>query len=294
MPGWDGVCRNRVRASEPARWPGSWMPRLRAGGAGPDRLVRYPWWVLVTALDSWIMAERHGGPDPAVIALHGWGRTRRDWEAVLADQDGLAVDLPGFGATSAPPSAWTTAEYAEALLPLLSPDSPKILVGHSFGGRIAVHMAAMAPQSVQRLILTGVPLLRTAQSNGSREPLAFRVAKALHRRGLISPGAMETYRRRYGSADYRAATGVMREILVKAVNEDYADQLRLLGAAGVPTTLVWGELDTAAPLPVAGQALALIGGSAELTVVPGAGHQLPGGITDELRKAITKAASTPA
>ena len=56
---------------------------------------------------------------------------------------------------------------------------------------------------------------------------------------------MEELRNRYGSTDYRAAQGVMRGVLVKAIGEDY-----FVDAANVraPVTLVWGENDGPAPL----------------------------------------------
>ena len=56
---------------------------------------------------------------------------------------------------------------------------------------------------------------------------------------------MEALRRRRGSDDYRNATGVMRDVLVIAVNEDYED---LLPRITCPVELVWGDDDTAAPL----------------------------------------------
>jgi pimeloyl-ACP methyl ester carboxylesterase len=82
---------------------------------------------------------------------------------------------------------------------------------------------------------------------------------------------MEALRQKYGSADYRAASPVMRTVLVKVVAESYDDELRQLQC---PTTLVWGARDTAAPLAVAEAALAITPG-AELEVLPDADHDLP-------------------
>lgn len=218
-----------------------------------------------------------------MVALHGWARTRHDWEPVLAGMNALALDLPGFGATSAPPQAWNTADYADALLPLVA-GSPRIVVGHSFGGRIAVHLAARAPERVAALVLTGVPLLRGPRT-GRAKP-AYRLARFLHAHGLLTEPAMERYRQRYGSADYRAAQGVMREILVKAVNEDYTEQLKAIAAAAIPTVLVWGQADTAAPVAMASTAAQLLGPAARLTVVPGSAHLLDQPLVSALRTAI--------
>lgn len=231
-----------------------------------------------------MMAERYGEAESRIWALHGWGRSRRDWESVLFDQDAVAFDLSGFGATSAPLTAWTTADYAQALLAGLPQGQPLVLAGHSFGGRIAVQMAALAPERVSALVLTGVPLLR--RSTGGKPKLAYRVVRWLYAHKLISDERMESYRQRYGSADYRAAVGVMRTIMVSAVNEGYAEQLRAIAQAGIPVRMVWGADDTEVPVAVAHAAQEILGECAELTVVDGATHQLDDHLAGPLRTAL--------
>src|SRR5690349_2241588 len=130
-------------------------------------------------------------------------RTRRDFDTVLEGLDGVAVDLPGFGASAPPPAPWTTAEYAEWLAPVVDElAAPAVVVGHSFGGRVAVHLALCRPERIGALVLTGVPLLRDPGRPRRRVPLGFRVARALYRRGLVPEARMEALRRRHGSADY--------------------------------------------------------------------------------------------
>jgi len=226
-----------------------------------------------------------------VLALHGWRRERGDFRRVLDGLDALALDLPGFGASPPPPEAWGSAQYAAAVAPVLEEmesDGPPVVLGHSFGGRVAVHLAAEWPERVAALVLTGVPLLRPASATagaGRKPPLAFRTARALHRRGLFPDDRMEALRKRHGSADYRAASGVMRDVLVRVVNETYEEQLR---AVRCPVELVWGDDDTAAPLEVAERAAEMLGDLATLTVVPGAGHLTPTTAPDALRDAVER------
>jgi pimeloyl-ACP methyl ester carboxylesterase len=220
-----------------------------------------------------------------VVALHGWRRTSSDFDKVLAglgaDVGALALDLPGFGASPEPPEAWASADYANAVAGIL--DGPVVLLGHSFGGRVAVHLAAARPDLVRALVLTGVPLIRHAPRGSA--PLAFRVARWLHRRGLVSDARMEARRRRHGSPDYRAATGVMREVFVRVVNESYEEQLARIQC---PVDLVWADDDAEARLGVAEEALALLGDRATLTTVPGAGHLTPLTAPDALRQAVER------
>ena len=95
---------------------------------------------------------------------------------------------------------------------------------------------------------------------------------------------MESLRQRYGSPDYRAASGVMRQVLVRTVNETYDDQLR---SVTCPVELVWGDDDTEAPLSVAERAAALLT-RPRLTVCPGAGHLVPLTAPEALRLAIER------
>jgi pimeloyl-ACP methyl ester carboxylesterase len=237
-----------------------------------------------TAPGPTVFGEQSGDGPARVLALPGWMRTRADFAAVLDGLDAIALDLPGFGgATPEPLEATGAAGYAAAVSPALDACAAGVVVlGHSFGGRVAVHLAATQPDRVGALVLTGVPRL-VKPSTSHRPPASFRLLRWLHGKGLVSDARMEARRQRDGSADYRAAHGVMREVLVKAVNEDYADLLPLITC---PVTLVWGDNDTAAPLAVAQHAQPLFGGTASLTVVPGAGHLTPSTAAAELRAAI--------
>jgi pimeloyl-ACP methyl ester carboxylesterase len=96
---------------------------------------------------------------------------------------------------------------------------------------------------------------------------------------------MDQARQRHGSADYRAAQGVMRDVLVRLVNERYDDSVSALGC---PVELVWGSDDTEVPVETA-RALADAIPESHLTVCPGVGHLLPVTAPVELRAAVERA-----
>jgi pimeloyl-ACP methyl ester carboxylesterase len=227
-----------------------------------------------------LFGETYGTKPPWVVALHGWRRTHADFDTVLRGLDALAVDLPGFGATPAPPTPWGSPEYAAAVAETIT--QPSVVLGHSLGGRVAIHLAGQRPELVRALVLTGAPLVRTTPT--TRPPLRYRIGRALHRRGVVSDGRMEALRQRYGSEDYRLAEGVMRDVHVRVVNETYDDAI---AAVRCPVELVWGDDDTAAPLPVA-EELARRLPEARLTVCPGAGHLTPQTAPDALRAAVER------
>lgn len=218
--------------------------------------------------DGRVLAERIGEFPPRVIALHGWGRSGADFVSLLAGLDAAAIHLPGFGPTSPPETAWGTRDYADLVAEAIAPFAPVVVVGHSFGGRVAVRLAAKHPDLVSGLVLTGAPLIRATAR--AKPTLAYRIAKWANRVGVLSDAAMESRRRSAGSADYNAAQGIMRDIMVKTVNENYDDDLT---AVTCPTWLVWGENDTAAPTAAGKIASERIRG-ALWRVIPGEAHLL--------------------
>ena len=238
---------------------------------------------MLTVLAGDVLADRIGSEPATVLALHGWGRSGADFTTVLSGTDALAVHLPGFGPSAPPDQAWGTEDYADHLAEALRGTGPYVLVAHSFGGRVAVRLAARHPELVRSLVLTGVPLVRATAA--PRPRLALRVAKRLHAARLLPASVVERLRRSGGSADYRAAHGVMRDVLVRTVSEDYRADL---AQVAVPVHMVWGEADDAAPLAGARLAAALLP-DVRLDVVPGAGHLLEGTLAREVRSAVLAA-----
>ena len=214
-----------------------------------------------------------------MLALHGWGRSHTDFDSALTglvesreNAGAIALDLPGFGASPAPSAAGGAGAYADLVEPVLHECAPRVVVlGHSFGGRIAVELAARHPDAVAALVLSGVPLLKRSDRPAARPALRFRLARGLHRRRLLRDDAMERMRQRFGSADYRAVTGIMRDVLVTVVNETYESQLRRISQ---PVELVWGQNDDQVPTEVAERTAQMLA-SAHLTVLDGIGHFVP-------------------
>jgi pimeloyl-ACP methyl ester carboxylesterase len=248
--------------------------------------------VLRAFADGRLFGAVTGSEAPRVLALHGWARSHRDFDAVIAPAGdaplpSIALDLPGFGASPPPPEAWGAAAYAQALGPVLGEmASPIVVLGHSFGGRVALHLAVQRPDLVNALVLTGVPLLHPVGRRARVSP-AYKLVRNLHRMRLVSEGTMEAARQRHGSDDYKAAQGIMRQVLVRSVNETYEAQL---DGVRCPVHLVWGADDTAAPLEVAERAMAHLA-QGDLEVLPDVGHLTPLLIPAALRSTVVSCLS---
>lgn len=225
-----------------------------------------------------VLAEKFGATPPRIVALHGWGRDGGDFSTILSGLDAVSIHLPGFGPAPAPDDVWGTEEYAELVMEAIAAYAPVVIVGHSFGGRVAVRLAARRPELVSGLVLTGVPLVRLAPP--STPPLSYRVARWANARGLISDRRMEAIRRRRGSSDYRAAQGVMRNILVTVIGENYDEDLAALRC---PVRMVWGAHDTDAPTEAGRVAAERIGG-ARFRTVSNTAHLMTGDLELAVRE----------
>ena len=227
-----------------------------------------------------IFAEVEG--DPRILALHGWGRRGADFGSALRGLGYVAPDLPGFGAS---PRACQKRLEPKAMRWRSNPSwSHWPLKQFWWATRSGVALPRFSPPLIPSgspgVILTGVPLLKRAPS--SRAPLLYRLGRWANRHSLLPEATMERLRSRYGSHDYRSANGVMRDVLVKAVNEQYADFLPRLKT---PVILLWGAEDSEVPVAVAEKAAMAIP-DARLQVVAGAGHLLPVTHPGELRQAV--------
>jgi pimeloyl-ACP methyl ester carboxylesterase len=218
---------------------------------------------------------RQTGSGPSVLVLHGWGARIEGVDPIiraLAPQlTVFAVDLPGFGESGMPPAAWGVSDYAEwtrALMDELGLARPSI-VGHSHGGRIAIHLASHHPERVDKLILVDSAGIRPQR--GLRYYRRVALAKtAKHAARLLGPAGRALQRRvhaRTASSDY-ANAGPLRPTFVKLVNEDLTPLLSQIRAS---TLLIWGDQDADTPLSN-GQTMERLIPDAGLVVLKGAGH----------------------
>lgn len=216
-----------------------------------------------------------------VILMHGWGCTTETVESIRARLAGqhrvLTVDLPGHGLSSEPSQLpdgqpWGVDEFTQMIEELARQegvDNP-ILIGHSYGGRIAIVYASRNP--VAKMVLVDSAGVKP------RRPLSyyikvysFKLSKLITRLLLGREKAekrIEAMRAKRGSADYRAASPMMRRVMARSVNQDLCHLMPLIKA---PTLLMWGELDTATPLSDAKKMERLIPG-AGLVTLTGCGH----------------------
>lgn len=240
--------------------------------------------MVIRALQNGTMfVELRDGDAPSLLMLHGWGRTRQDLAPCAEGHDAVLVDFPGFGSSPVPPSVWGAEEYAESVAGALTElgSGPRIVAAHSFGGRVAIELASRHPHLVSGLVLMGVPIFRPLVKS-MPSPL-YRVVRALAPHLPRSDSLLEWSRQRYGSADYKVASGVMRDVLVRVVNEEYGPQL---ASVSCPIALLWGENDSAAPVWNVERASAITSRIVFSQIVPNVSHDVHKQAPEQVRQAI--------
>ncbi len=216
------------------------------------------------------------GEGKPVIILHGWGCSKDTVQSITdhisKTHRAYALDMPGFGETPPPSEVFGIERYTQVVEKFcrkLNIENP-ILIGHSFGGRISILFSSRNQTSKVMLVdAAGIVPKRTLKYH-----IKVRSYKIYKKLLPLFVGKHEAERRieerrnRSGSADYRAAQGIMRAIFVKIVNEDLKYVMPKIKA---PTLMIWGELDTATPLSDARTMEKLIKGSG-VAVMKGCGH----------------------
>jgi len=219
---------------------------------------------------------KEAGDGKPLVFLHGWGSNLQAFTRVQEyfqnDFHTFAIDLPGMGKSQEPNEVWGVEEYTqfiEEFCRVKNITNP-ILAGHSYGGRVSILFSSRNP--VTKLVLLDSAGIKPKRSmkyylkvysfKTAKNVLPFLVGKTK------ATEIIDNYRKKAGSSDYNAANGIMRQILVKSVNEDLQHVMPNIKA---PTLLVWGENDTATPVSSA-QIMEKLIPNAGLVVLKNAGH----------------------
>ncbi|MDR2533041.1 MAG: alpha/beta hydrolase [Oscillospiraceae bacterium] len=217
-----------------------------------------------------------GGVNPVLLLLHGWGCRGGTYQEIIGSLSSrfriIAPDLPGFGDSPEPSEAWGVGDYAALIKAFCEKLNLHNITffGHSLGCRIIIKLLAdgRAESSVPqgKVVLTGAAGIK------SRKSLPRKIKTCVFKTGKLFlkpfPRLFLKLQNRSGSADYRAASPMMRSCLVKIVNEDLTP---LLPGVDREVLLIWGENDDQTPLSD-GLLMERKMPNAGLAVIKNAGH----------------------
>lgn len=227
------------------------------------------------------------GSGPLLVMLHGWGSNIDLFAGVVnyvkAAYHVVAMDMPGFGKSDEPHEPMNVDAYVDFVLTFIKklyPQEKKVIfLGHSMGGRIIIKLTSgihdgriKTDFTIPKIILTDsagiIPVKTKAQKKRTRRYHFYK--NLITKTGLskIFPGMLDRLQKKFGSADYAAASPIMRKSMVMNVNEDLVPYMP---SVTMPALLIWGDKDTATPL-TDGQTMEKLMPEAGLAVIEGAGH----------------------
>jgi len=206
-----------------------------------------------------------------VLVLHGWNGSSQTWQTFVNQEKNfnwIIPDLPGFGKTPEPPTAWTVQDYTNWVKEYIAnlPQKPEYILTHSFGGRIASQLLSQPNSTFKKAILVAAAGIKSPPT------LKQKIAGLLAKLKNLLPNSIQ---KPLQKAFYQILrihdfpqTAVMQKTFKNVVQED---QLPNFQQIQIPIHLVWGENDTYTPL-WKGKLLKQQIPNAKLTVMPNVRH----------------------
>ncbi len=179
-----------------------------------------------------------------VVILHGWGLSADRYDGLISElrKQHLTTYALDFPADEKKPL--TLSDFVTFLHAFLEKHKIKksVLIGHSFGGRVALKYQWEHPGEISALILTGTPGFSSI-----KKKIFIPIAK-FGKFFLPSDRLRTWYYNLVGAREYNKAQGAMKETFKNIVSEDLVQYMK---AVRMPTLLVWGREDRITPLWIA-------------------------------------------
>lgn len=189
---------------------------------------------------------------PDIFILHGWSIADNNLAKWQVFRDKLSelgvksefIPLPGLDTKLQKP--WQLSDYVAHVLAILPKNERVVLLGHSFGGQIAVRLASKNPAKVAGLILIASAGLRDQSLLAKTKRLLFSsIAKVGKNLGLRSTLLQQVFHKLTRASDYHQADSIMKQTMRNVL----ADEVRAdLSTCRVPVQLIWGAQDKVTPL----------------------------------------------
>ena len=194
-----------------------------------------------------------------MLFLHGWGLDHRAYKSALSRLVAgglhvLAPALPGFGGTAKLPDAQSTiagfADWLVDLLDALELEEPVLVMGHSFGGGVAISLAHAHPSRVRGLVLVNsIGASAWAKRGSALRSMADRPLWdwGLHLSDDLWP--LRQARRVLPVVVSEAAANIARDprsfitVMRLAQRADLTEELEELKRRRLPVVVLWGNRD---------------------------------------------------
>lgn len=188
-----------------------------------------------------------------IIILHGWAidiqnHNQKKWQTFIQylEKTGLQVKfmaLPGLSTSLK--EAWTLTNFTKWLEEKLSKYPQVILVGHSFGGQLAIRYTAQHPKRVKRLILIDSSGIRDHSLPTVIKRRTFKVLATIGKSFTKNQALRRLLYKLAREKDYLQASPAQRKTMSNILKDEIVGDL---SAIKCPTLVIWGKNDTTTPL----------------------------------------------
>lgn len=198
--------------------------------------------------------EKYGKYGKKIIILPGWGNNRKTFNYLISNlckKNTIYIfDYPGFGNSKILNKDLTIYDYANMINAFLESNKIKnpIVIGHSFGGRIAIILNSYYKVKFKKLILMSSAGIKPVKTK--KQIKKEKIYKLLKKLNIIMPSKIKKIYlniliKKFGSSDYQNIPTSLRKTFLNIVNEDLTKYLDKIDAK---TLLIWGKEDLDTPI----------------------------------------------
>ena len=192
-----------------------------------------------------------------ILILHGWGSCAKNWSRAkeFLENQGYRVfipDLPGFGKSPPPPQSWSINDYVNWVEKYINDlqicggsVEPFFLLGHSFGGSIAVKFTLKYPERIKKLFLVSCAGIR---KKTIKKEIIKKIASFFKPFSCLPCylSVKKVVYRFFIKSDYlNIKNDIMKKTYQNVIKEDISNQFSKIS---IPTILIWGKKDKLTPI----------------------------------------------
>lgn len=231
---------------------------------------------------------------PQVYVLHGWSLAtdvKLNWQPFIKslEEHSFAVSflcLPGFNGHLIN-EPWSLDMYVDWVEQQLPTEERVIVIGHSFGGQIAIRLASKYPEKIKYLVIIGAAGIRPQDFLSKAKRKTWKTVAKLGQVLTRSERARFLLYGIIGERDYLESSPIMRATMALVLEQDTQDDAARIQA---PSLIIWGSDDRTTPLWI-GKRYHLLIKNSMIDIIADARHSPHFSHPDEVVLRINKFAS---
>lgn len=183
-----------------------------------------------------------------IFILHGWTTDTNLWKPFISKlkKTGFSPTLMRIPGLTAPlDRAWNLDDYVSWFKHETRGIKNPIVIGHSFGGRIAIRYDIKNPNTIKKLILIDSAGIRPSSVASRFKRFSFETFAKIGKTITKNPKARNLLYKFAREQDYLQASDLLKQTMVNVISQDQKSEIEYIKA---PTLIIWGAQDKTTPL----------------------------------------------